>query len=80
MQEEGVYTISLTGTAFIDACTGGPPCPADYNSDGGVDGSDVEAFFADWEAGEVRADVNLDGGIDGADVETFFAAWQNGGC
>jgi hypothetical protein len=55
-------------------------CPADFNVDGGVDGSDIGAFFTDWESGSPCADTNLDGGIDGADVETFFSAWQNGGC
>jgi hypothetical protein len=57
-----------------------PPCPADFNQDGGIDGADVEAFFVAWEAGDASADVNLDGGIDGTDVETFFAAWEAGGC
>lgn len=57
-----------------------PPCAADFNQDGGVDGSDVEAFFNEWENGLGCADVNLDGGIDGADVEFFFAVWQEGGC
>lgn len=56
------------------------PCYADFNQDGGIDGADVEAFYADWEAGFVAADVNQDGGIDGADVETFFAAWEAGAC
>ena len=27
------------------------PCVADFNRDGGIDGADVEAFFALWEAG-----------------------------
>jgi hypothetical protein len=53
---------------------------ADYNRDGGVDGSDVDAFFAGWTAAEGRADGNRDGGIDGLDVESFFAAWSSGGC
>ncbi len=53
---------------------------ADYNRDGGVDGSDVDAFFAGWTAAEGRADGNRDGGIDGLDVEAFFAAWSSGGC
>jgi hypothetical protein len=53
-------------------------CFADYNQDGGVDGTDVEAFFIDWSQGLV--DVNLDGGVDGADVEAFFVQWQAGGC
>jgi hypothetical protein len=57
-----------------------PFCPADYNSDGGVDGADVEVFFGDWESGEARADVNRDGGVDGGDVETFFGVWTAGGC
>ena len=57
-----------------------PACPADFNRDGGVDGADVEAFFAAWEAAEPDADVNQDGGIDGGDVGGFFEAWQAGGC
>lgn len=56
------------------------PCPADYNLDGGIDGSDVGEFFADWSNAETRADVNYDGGVDGADVAIFFEAWGNGGC
>ncbi len=55
-------------------------CPADYNQDGGIDGGDVEAFYADWEAGNACGDVNSDGGIDGGDVEAFFAAWEQGSC
>lgn len=57
-----------------------PECPADFNQDGGIDGSDVDAFFTAWQAGEQAADVNLDGGVNGEDVEFFFAAWENGGC
>ncbi|MCX5691786.1 MAG: S8 family serine peptidase, partial [Planctomycetota bacterium] len=55
-------------------------CPADFNQDGGVDGADVDAFFAAWEAGEATADVNQDGGVDGSDINVFFAAWEAGGC
>ncbi|MCX5691729.1 MAG: PKD domain-containing protein [Planctomycetota bacterium] len=56
------------------------PCIADFNQDGGVDGTDVEAFFAAWEAGDAIADANEDGGVDGADIETFFTFWEAGGC
>jgi hypothetical protein len=55
-------------------------CAADYNNDGGVDGADIGAFFADWEGSTGCADVNQDGGIDGGDVGAFFAVWENGGC
>lgn len=51
---------------------------ADFNEDGGVDGGDVEAFYAAWEAGEPTGDFNLDGGIDGSDVEAFFTSWEAG--
>jgi len=57
-----------------------PLCPADYNQDGGIDGADVAAFFADWENGNNAADFNQDGGVDGADVDAFFTAWESGSC
>ncbi len=62
-----------------DECQG-VPCIGDFNQDGGIDGSDVGAFFAAWATGTGSADVNQDGGVDGADVETFFFAWENGSC
>ena len=55
-------------------------CPADFNADGGIDGSDIEAFFAVWESGEPAADVNGDGGVDGGDLEWFLVRWEAGGC
>ncbi len=55
-------------------------CPADLNQDGGVDGSDVAAFFDRWELGNCDADINQDGGVDGADVDAFFEAWETGNC
>lgn len=56
------------------------PCPADFNQDGGIDGSDVDAFFTQWEAGNAAADTNQDGGVDGSDIAFFFQAWEAGGC
>jgi len=58
----------------VFACRRNP----DFNTDGGVDGSDVEAFFRAWEAGEARADFNADGGVDGGDIAAFFEAWEAG--
>ncbi|MCX5691142.1 MAG: hypothetical protein NTV94_15375 [Planctomycetota bacterium] len=56
------------------------PCPADFNLDAGIDFADIDAFFIDWESGDLHADVNRDGGVDGDDVAQFFAVWENGGC
>jgi hypothetical protein len=53
-------------------------CIADVNFDGGVDGSDIEAFFRLWEISDFGADINLDGGVDGGDIEAFFGYWQLG--
>jgi hypothetical protein len=53
-------------------------CPADFNIDGGVDGSDVWAFFLSWEAGHPASDLNGDQGIDQSDVAYFFLHWEMG--
>jgi hypothetical protein len=73
---------ATASTSEFSACVTavGSSCPADFNRDGGVDGSDVEAFFVAWESGENAADVNGDGGVDGGDAEYFFVRWEAGGC
>ncbi|MFZ4431215.1 MAG: hypothetical protein ACOYPS_12780 [Phycisphaerales bacterium] len=40
----GTFTFSETVTYSLN-------CPADFNADGGIDFSDVEAFFQRWENG-----------------------------
>jgi serine protease len=63
--------------ASCDAC---PACAADYDSNGGVDGGDLAAFFADFEAGQECADVDANGGVDGGDLGAFFVVYESGGC
>jgi hypothetical protein len=55
-------------------------CAADFNCDGGVDGSDIEPFYLAWSDGDLSADANQDGGVDGSDVDAFMTAWSEGGC
>lgn len=73
-----------TGSAWVFTRSGTdwttPWCPADFNRDGGIDGSDVSDFFDAWTAGDSSADVNFDGGVDGADLVRFFDLWVAGGC
>ena len=78
--EASVQEMDIANQRYIPHGVNPPPCYADFNQDGGIDGADVEAFFGAWENGDGAADVNQDGGIDGADVETFFFAWENGAC
>ena len=70
---------SLSNNAVLTV-NAAPPCYADFNMDGGIDGDDIVAFYMAWEAGESSADVNQDGGIDGSDSDTFYLAWEAGGC
>jgi glucose/arabinose dehydrogenase len=64
--------------AACDGTCGTNPCTGDFNQDGGVDGSDIFAFFEAWQQGDASADVSQDGGVDGADVEAFFFRWEAG--
>jgi DNA-binding beta-propeller fold protein YncE len=57
-----------------------PYCLSDYDSNGGVDGADLAAFFHDFEAGAPCADVNQDGGVTGTDLADFFHFFEGGCC
>jgi hypothetical protein len=53
------------------------PDPCDMDFDGDVDGSDLAAFIAAYDAGLIEADLNLDIRVDGSDASVFarqFAA------
>jgi len=57
-----------------------PPCGADFNGDGGIDGDDIIAFIAAWQSGMLFSDLNHDGAVDGADISEFFSRWEDGSC
>ncbi|MFZ4430117.1 MAG: immunoglobulin domain-containing protein, partial [Phycisphaerales bacterium] len=77
-----IYYRTLTVAGVVDAPDNlvpfAPPCVADFNSDGGVDGADIDVFFIAWESSDSLADINQDGGIDGSDVSVFFERWEAG--
>jgi hypothetical protein len=81
--DAGSYTISFTnpcGTVVSRAATVTVRCIGDFNSDGGIDGSDVESFFFAWDEAATTADIDLDGLIDETDAREFFARWAEGRC
>jgi hypothetical protein len=57
-----------------------PECAADFDSNGGVDGGDLSAFFVNFEAGCECADVDQNGGIDAGDLSFFYTLYEGGGC
>lgn len=62
------------------SCLGCPPCAADYDQNGGVDGGDIGAFFHDFEQGLPCADIDQDGGITSGDLAFFFLIFEQGSC
>jgi hypothetical protein len=70
----------LDNVRLGDALPMCPACAADYDNNGGVDGGDLAAFFADFESGEACADVDQNGGVDGGDLAYFFEVFEAGGC
>jgi hypothetical protein len=81
LPQAGEYTLEVTnacGTTSSAAAVLELRCASDFNIDGGVDGSDINAFFEAWEAGEPDADLTNDGGVDGLDVSAFFDRWVDG--
>ncbi len=66
------------GDGVPDECN--PPCIADINGDGIVDGVDLGTVLAGWGKGGgfTAADVNQDGVVDGIDLGEVLAGW--GGC
>lgn len=52
-----------------------PPCPADFNDDGVVDGDDLGSFLGFWGSDEDSADFNDDGVVDGDDLGSLLGYW-----
>lgn len=51
-----------------------PPCPADLNGDGTVDGADLGILLANW-GGAGQGDIDGSGSVDGADLGQLLANW-----
>ena len=53
-----------------------PPCPADFNNDGKVDGGDLGLMLSAWgNCDACQQDLNGDGKVDGGDLGLLLAAW-----
>ena len=65
----------------IDIYVTAPPCPADLNGDGAVDGADLTIVLSDWGCAGADCVGDLDGSgeVDGADLTIILSAWGNCG-
>lgn len=63
--------------ASCEDCPTAPPCSADLNMDGVVNGADLGIQLAWWGAckGGCDADLNTDGVVDGADLAMLLSDW-----
>lgn len=52
----------------------GRSCPADFGSDGVVDGADLGTLLSNW-GGEGDGDIDGNGVVDGADLGALLSAW-----
>jgi hypothetical protein len=77
-QIEDAAALAETAMFARNVTNGISACIADWDTNGGVDGSDIGAFYTSWDNGE--ADVNQDGGTDNNDVTAFFECWDDSHC
>lgn len=68
-------TLGLTSGGY-PSCR--PPCPADVDQSGAVDGVDLATVLLNWgvpSAQYPRSDINSDGVVNGSDLALLLAAW-----
>ncbi len=53
--------------------SGAPPCPADLDGSGSVDGGDLGLMLSSW--GASGGDISGDGSTDGKDLGYLLSAW-----
>ncbi len=66
-----IEILQFEETNFVET----PPCPADLNNDGTVNGADLGLLLAAWNTSEDAADLNNDGTVNGADLGLLLSDW-----
>lgn len=69
----GGATAGGAGTLNISCTPVAPPCPADFNDDGIINGSDLAVLLGAW--GTAGGDVDGNGTTDGADLAAMLGGW-----
>jgi hypothetical protein len=69
----GSYQWPIQMNGQLAQCGSGSNCPADYNTDGVVDGDDLGVLLSAWDT--VAGDLNGDGVTDGGDLGILLSTW-----
>jgi hypothetical protein len=69
----GGATTGGPGTLNVTCTPVAPPCPADFNDDGQVNGSDLAVLLGGW--GSPGGDLDGNNTTDGADLAALLGAW-----
>jgi hypothetical protein len=64
-----------SGTMTVSCTPSAPPCPADLNDDGVVDGADLASLLGNW--GLPGGDLDGNNTTDGADLASLLGSWGN---
>ncbi len=68
--------IIINACLWLNPAPQPPACPADINSDGSVNGSDLALLLQSWGAcAKCAADIDPNGSIDGADLALLLQSW-----
>lgn len=66
--------LDVTGSLGSATVTQTPPCPADIDRSGTVDGADLATLLSQWGVAGT-ADLNASGMVDGSDLAILLNAW-----
>jgi hypothetical protein len=69
--------VNQLGTSFrwITRFTPPPPCPADLDGNGTVNGSDLAVLLGAWGGASAVADLNADGVVNASDLAVMLGSW-----
>ena len=64
------------GTVTFTCVPSAPPCPADFDGNGSVDGGDLAALLGSWgTCAGCAADIDGNGAIDAGDLAELLGSW-----
>ncbi len=81
LADRGEYSVVVTGDCGSVSTLGAVltvECPADFDSNGFVNGDDFDTFVQMFELGDESADIDSNGFVNGDDFDTFTVLFEAG--